>query len=351
MWVYYLYFIIILICSAVLRKTTTFQLKQNKSVVLFPFLAVLLIWFIIGSRDVSVGIDTKDYVEDFRTVSLSWFSESTEPLYILVTYLTRQFTSNYHIFFLIMSLPFCMGVYKLLTKYLHKADEMFLGVCILFLFGIFYLSMAAMRQTAALGFTILAFMAADKNKWKSFAMWAIIAAGFHNTAILALIMYPLRYLNLRKYGILIVVGLYALSLVIPKDFMMLLQLTLDSDNMKYTQYGTDYESELSLSGFYLQLIPLIIVYIRREKLPFDERTRNLFVNCAYLGAGLQSLVTVVAEFYRLSIYFSVFGIVLIPLALSTFLKPYRTLGKIIFALGCLLYIFVLAPASVVPIYK
>lgn len=352
MWVYYLYFFFLILFCIVLSKTTSIQLQHKSSPVLYLLLVILFMWIIIGCRDITVGSDTPDYVKDFRGMTYNKaIGSSSEVVFALVTYAIRSITDNYHVYFFLMSIIYCSGLYFLLKRYLHKSDEILIAICVLFLFGIYYLSVAAMRQIAAIGFTIYAFMSADKGRWKSFLLLVGIAFCLHNSSLITLLFYPLKRLNLKSFGILIVAGFFILSLVIPKDFMMMLQFAMDSDEIKYSQYGSSNEEGLSLSGFYLQLIPLIFVYLRRNKIPLKEETKNLFLNCAYLGAGFQALTPVVAEFFRVSIYFSIFDIVLIPLALSSLSKPYRVIGKGLFIAGCLVYLFVLSTENVMPIYK
>ena len=233
-----------------------------------------------------------------------------------------------------------------MRKYLKSSNEILIGVFVLFIFQIYAFSVAAMRQTFALGFVILAFLEADKGRWKRFLLWIALGIGFHNSAVLGLIIYPLRNINLGKYGIFLVAALFGLSLALPRDFMMLIQqyIGFESD-LRYFNYGSSYESELSLSGFIMQLIPLVIIYIRRDKLRLDNHTKNLFLNCAYLGAGLQSIVVVVAEFYRVSFYFAIFDIVLIPLAFSTLSPQTSRIVKTAFILVSLLYLFIISTGS------
>lgn len=329
---------------------TSLQFQNPRGKVQYLFLSVLFMFLMISLRDINTGVDTRSYVNSFLKISLTEVNEGSEPLYVYITYFVRCITENYHIFFMVMSAGYCIAIYKLLRKYLHTSDEVMIGILLLFLFGIYHFSSAAMRQTVALGFGILAFVEADRGNWKKYLLWIVLGMGFHNSAALLLLIYPLRYINLGKYGVLVVVAMYGVSLVIPKDFLMLIQLSQSStDELRYSQYGSSYESELSLTGFFLQLIPLAIVYIRRDHLQLEERTKNLFLNCAYLGAGFQSLVVVVAEFYRVSFYYAVFDIVLIPLALSTLPKKVQTPAKIAFVLGCLVYLFFIGTDGTLPV--
>lgn len=344
--VYLLYFTFIILACLVLHQNTRLQLSKSRGNVTYLFLCVFLMFLMIGLRDINTGVDTRSYVSNFRHFTLLDLKDSKEPLYVLFVCAIKYVTSNYHVFLCAMGLLYCVSIYKLMRKYLRHSDEILIGIIVLFIFQIYAFSVAAMRQTFALGFVILAFLDVDKGRWKRFLLWIVLGVGFHNSAILGLILYPLRNLNLGKYGILLVFALFGLSLVLPRDFMMLFQqqMGFESD-LRYFKYGSSYESELSLSGFIMQMIPLALIYIRRNHIQLEKHTKNLFLNCAYLGAGLQSMVVVVAEFYRVSFYFAIFDIILIPLAFSTLPKSLSGVAKIAFLLACLLYLFVIGQGA------
>ena len=340
MFIYLLYFTFIIFASLVLRQNTRHQMLKSKGNVTYLFWCVFLMFLMIGLRDINTGVDTRSYINNFRTYTLLNLMNSKEPLYVLWVCAIKNITDSYKVFLCSMAVVYCLAIYKVMRKYLRHSSEILISFIVLFIFQIYAFSVAAMRQTFALGFVMFAFLEADKGKWKRFLLWIILGAGFHNSAILGLVLFPLRNLNLGKYGILIAFALFGLSLVLPRDFMMQIQqyIGFESD-LRYFKYGSSYESELSLSGFIMQMIPLILIYIRRDHIQLEKHTKNLFLNCAYIGAGLQSMVVVVAEFYRVSFYFAIFDIVLIPLAFSTLPKNISGIAKAAFVLIGLIYLF------------
>ena len=68
----------------------------------------------------------------------------------------------------------------------------------------------------------------------------------------------------------------------------------------------------------------------------------MFFMMAYIGLAFQATSGVLFEMFRISFYFCIFDIVLVPLALSTFKGSNSTFIKTAFVLGCLVYIFLLA---------
>lgn len=348
MFVYSVFFVLIIVLSISLKDVTRHQLANHKRVT-YLLLAIGMMWLMMGLRDINVGVDTRSYVNRFKYITLADVKNATEPLYQISTYTVRIFTSNYHIFLIVTTFPLCYALYTLMSRYLKLSSEILIGICVFFVFGIYSFGVSAVRQTIALSIVVLGGIVLDRGKWKRFLVLIAIATGFHNTALIAILLLPLKRFDLKWYGALIVICFFYISLIIPRDFASLLIAASDVEGVKYGNYGTSYESELSLAGFYLQLIPMLLVYIRRNHLLLEQKTQNLFLNSAYIGLGVQTMTTVVAEFYRISFYFCVFDIVLISLALTSLPKQYRTLAKITFVIGCLLYMFFIGQDGVMPL--
>ena len=72
------------------------------------------------------------------------------------------------------------------------------------------------------------------------------------------------------------------------------------------------DSTLSLSGFFIQL--LIATYcLVYYKITIKRDAKNIvFYNLMFLGVIFQMFTPIIGEFFRLSLYFNVFNIILIP---------------------------------------
>lgn len=345
---YYLYFVFIVFFCITLDKETKIQLLQSRTKsVTYIKLVIGAMWFIIGLRGVNYGVDTRGYVNHFLYVTNLDLKESKEPLYDILTYIIRCVTDNYHVLFFICSAGYCIALYTLMRRYFSSAYQVLAAICILFLLGIFAFSMAGIRQTIAMGFTIFAFIEADRGNWKKFLLWIAIAFGFHNSSLIMLCIYPLRYINMGKYGFLLAAAFFSISFIMPQSVIDVLQ-GQEMVSERFGSYGTIYESHQNYSGFILQVILLLVAFLRKKHLKMNEKTRNLFFNMAFLGVATQSMTMIIAEFFRVSLYFCVFDIVLVPLALMTFTGKNNYIYRFIFIAGCLLYIFVLS-SGVLPI--
>lgn len=336
---YYLFFAVIFFFYFISNS------KENKQSFLFITVCALII--LVGSRNVLYGRDTLGYVTVFYNTESVNLTDTTEPGFSLFVYLIHSITNNYHIFLFAAYFSTGIALYKLMNKYLLTTYEILSSVCIYVLLGILAFNMAALRQTIALSLGIIAFICAADGKFKRYLLFVALAMTFHNSAFVLLALYPLRYLNAKSYGFIFVAVCFFIGLVIPHIVLPFLQTYIPIDD-RFDQYGTTYESNLSYTGFILQLILVILAFICRGDIQLENKTKNLFFNAAFLGLAIQSLTGTLAEFFRLSLYFSVFDIILIPLALSTFQGSNAKLIRSLFIIGCLVYILFLSGGGVLP---
>lgn len=345
---YYVFFGFILIMYSALWYTTDRQLSRKRKRPKFLMWSIIALWVLVGMRNVLYGRDTLGYVMHFKSLTTFNWKDSAEPLFTLTTFLVRCVTSNYHVYLLVTSLPLCVALFYFFRQYLNKSYEILAGICVYTLLGILAFHMAAERQSIAVACGIAAFIYADRGKWKLFLLSVGIAFLFHNSSFVLLILYPMRYLDLKKYGIWGVAVFLAISVFASGAVVPFLHRYMPMED-RFSQYGTTYESSQNYTGFILQLILVLIAYFRQDYLNLEEKTKRLFFNTAYVGLAIQSITQSLAELYRLSFYFCIVDIVLVSLALSTYKGKNAKTFRVLFIIGCLVYIFILSGGGVLPL--
>ena len=340
---YILFFILVIILSQFLKN-------NNHGNAVFLSLSIGIMWLMIGFRPIYIGSDTASYSETFQKILTLNTKGSREPLFFISTYLIRLLTDNLHVYFLIMESVYCVALFHIMKKYLNNPNESLIAVTLLYLLGFYAFSVAGLRQTIAIGFIILAFIAADNKKWLYYVLCVALAFGFHNTALIALAIPLFTRISIRKVAIPLILAMVIVANYMPANIIDFMSSEDSFVGERYGNYGTIYESSQNYTGFFLQLIIVALAHIRYNYINLNTETKKLFFNMAYIGLGFQAMTVVVAEFFRVSFYFCIFDIVLAPLALSTFTKNKGTIYTL-FIIGCLLYIFVLAQGSVIPMTK
>lgn len=338
-------------------------LNNRKSSRQFLLFVSFLLFLIIGLRSTSVGPDTPGYVEDFLHLSslstsqvLNLVHESSEPLYWIVSWLPSLISNSYVLYLLVWALFPAAAIYKLFAKELDNAKDYLFAFIVFFIIGLYAFFVAGIRQTAALSLILIAYPYFSGMHWKNvksfyrdrnyivFLIYMISAYLIHNSSVLFLIAFAGKMIKPKWWYIFLLVGALYLGLNVKIDQLTMITGFLFED--RFSQYGTTYVSELSMSGFYMQCILFMICYLKRKKLIELNKENAFLLNMMLLGIVFQSMTGSIAEMYRVSFFFSMFGMVLLPRAMALYRKTaYGTMINISFVILTMVYLFWLAGSS------
>jgi len=280
----------------------------------FVIIAGFLLFLIAAFRSVDFGPDARWYANMFlelenRKLSDLWMDFITgtgkDPFFNFFSKLISLFGVSYQIWLAILSGIFIYSVSKFIYKY---SDEPYISYIALMSLGYFFFSLTGLRQAFSISLILLSYSFLRERKLVAFISFVAAAYLFHSSALIFIIAYPIANIKIRFIHIL-GVG------------MALLSSIYFSDNIRYlvgmlgwTDSIIDYaERDISLtySGFIIQLFILFFCLIYKNKvLEVDEKNLSLY-NLLILGVVFQAYASVIAEFFRISMYFSIFSIVLI----------------------------------------
>lgn len=340
----YIIFFIVLILGAIIVP------KQGRDIYLIVIF--ILFWGIIGLRDISIGFDTQSYIYDlnsqrFNTINEA-IKEAREPLYTGLTWILAQLSNNYTVYLMFWALFPAVSIYYICKKELSNSSECLLSMLAIFILGFFSFYIAGIRQTAAMSVCLFGWQFLKENKLLPFLAVVAAAYMFHNSSLLFVLAYSLRFLKVRWHYILVALFFFFLGNVVKIDQMVTISQMLFAD--RFSAYGTVYESELSNSGFLMQLTLYVICFTQKSKLVAKYESANLLFSLTLVGLAFQSLAGLLAEMARVSMFFSIFFIILLPKAVSCYSVKVRKVFYMMFTLGCLVYLFYLSSANMPP-YK
>ncbi|WP_462362002.1 EpsG family protein [Parabacteroides johnsonii] len=341
----------------------TLVTKSRKESVYYLFMIMILLLAIISLRDVSVGTDTLSYTEDFIRFSHMSFSEmwnyaftTKEPLYVIISWIPSLLSTNYTCFLLVWALfPVC-SLYKVFKAELQDSKDFFIAILVFFLLGLFAFYVAGIRQTAALSLVFFAGakylreynMKDIKSVIKGkviycFAIFIGLAYLIHNSSVLFLLAIPLVFLKVRWWYLFLVFGLFFIGKYVQIDQVVLLSKLFFED--RFATYGTVYESSQNISALIMQIILFLICFIVKDKLVRRDTQNNFFFNLLFIGLVFQSLSEMMAEMARISFYFSMFAMILVPRAFKEYSTNYRKFIYFGFSVVCLYYLFFLTGSN------
>ena len=295
--------------STVMLEDSGQLYSYNKNKYLF-FLCVVM-YLIISMRDLSVGSDTLGYVKSFESLNSSnWIlAYDRDPAFAVLNYLLHHITSNGRIYLFLVSWPLPLSFYLLMKDEKQTCKFVYFGFVLLLVLEIFAFSMSGIRQTIAIFFTVLAYKFLNREKIVGFLIFLAVAVLFHLSSIVFLIVLPLRKV---KFGVLHIALLGVIILAVQINPDQALGFITDSViGGLYHTYGTIYKSEASYSMMTIQLLLFSLLLVDRRIIRKDISNRML-VNIVWIGIIAGACSPIIAEFFRIAFYFSIYLCLLVP---------------------------------------
>lgn len=289
-----------------------------------------LLFVIAGFRGESIGNDTSLYINLFNQISREGFqgvlsySNRFENGYLFLNWLISIFTKESQ-FLLIISSFFCLLV---IIQFINKYSSIrWLSIFLFITMGYFSSSMNVIRSFWALFFIILAFNYLKANRFYRFILLCIIASTFHKTAIIFLIVWPLKNLKLTKKKIFYLLLINIIMFLFFNDFLIIVLKIFP----QYQYYvGSIYLNNqirlASVMNFLVSFVILIFGYIvaKSKNKKIDRHylvciqnqdkfcNSQLFLKLLILGTSIEFISFKFNLLNRVSDYFLIFSIVYLP---------------------------------------
>lgn len=294
------------------------------------YLSMLPLVLIAALRE-DIGTDyTHIYVQNFYKV-LSGIYEHMGISYQMINILVAKWTNNYHWVFLVTVLIFLSvtyrGIYKLSTSY---------GISVLLLVITFnYLHfLNTERQFIAISITLYALTWLMKDNKKIFVLFTLLAASFHYSALIFLIVLFFDRFKLDGKGIYIL--LVGLAITRPLIGAVIAKI------VSYTPYVYYFTSKYNSAEWtktqpmYLAMNLLVITtFIIGNRKKTIDRKRSILIAVQFIATAFSILMGEVPLLDRIMIYFSFVQIVSIPYMLD--LRENKLVNTILLATVICMY--------------
>ena len=308
--------------------------QRNKRYWLIAICTVLA--FLAGTRD-SSWPDTEVYIESFLsyTPTISDLTQYSQPFgyaemgFYYIGVVVKTFTSNVAIYFLVIALLSFFFLYKAFDNY-----------CLYPIFGVcayvsrFYLNRNFVQIRAGLSYAIIlmAVQYITKRDWKRYFAWVFVAYLFHHSAIIAVPVYFLCMLDIKKKHIVMGLGM---AFVIAAFFSNVVRSMVadNASDLSFDTYVTEeYQREWGLSNpmIYFQTF-LLLVYTFTEDRMRLTTSHYLTIRNAYFYS---TLILITLSCYtalsgRVSSQFATLEMVIIPSIAYSFLKRDRWVAYLV----------------------
>lgn len=304
------YGVVIAMTIAVYLFTT--QMKYGKEridriTVTFFFLAYI---FLLCSRDISIGVDTKHYVKTYEMLSqLNWTSAfalgNGEVGFVALEKLIAFFGGTR----LFISVVAIVTVLPVMYLYKNEAEGSMICISFFLISLLFEMFFSGMRQGIAIALAVPAYYMVKKRKIIPFILIVILACLFHKSAVLIALLYPIYHAKITKKWLWFVVPLFVLGTVYRSQLMdVIFQLAGDEYSYKYS-YLTGESGQMGLMILFILLA--IYSYVMLDENQAGEEEIGLR-NILMLAAFIHLFTPLNPTISRMNYYFILF----IPVAIS-----------------------------------
>lgn len=281
---------------------------RNNSLLIPVFFLMLIV--ILSLRDELIGNDTGGYrrfFESYSAMSLRQVMANTSDiLYWLLNWLVGQFTRDFQVFLAVVAV---ITVAPIASVYGKDREHGFLK-CVLFMnMTVFIMLFSGLRQSVALAMGMVAYEYVVRKKPLRFLLFALIAFGFHHSAFIILLYYPLCHFTFKRRHLWFVIPAVLAVFIFNKPIFSFAAQAMNS------VFGEKYDGETTETGAYAMLILFAIftvfAYVLPDEKLMDKETlgqRNLLL----MALVLQCFAPVHVLAMRLNYYFIIFIPVLIP---------------------------------------
>ncbi len=328
---YIITFTIVFIISCQIDKS-----KKNKDIMnyIMLFTIVMILSILGGLRDYSIGTDIKVYGRNWFIYACRFndfqnyiqLRPDGELGYLLLNYIISRFTDNFNIFLFIHQLICNLFVVVALYKYRKKAP--FYMSILVYLMLFYCRTYNYLRQSIALSILFFGFQYIEKKNIMKYLLTVFIAAQFHSTAYIGIVLYIIYYLSISNIkqkkticiSIVIATVIIATNIVNVMGFLHKFNLISDRIFYNYTTRYLNENFQISLIETFFKCLFIFLYFINIKNIN-KKHTMNYALGVfLIMDLILFQIRGVIMYADRLSLYFGYTSLLLIPQIVTSFNK-------------------------------
>lgn len=325
-------FIIFLLIIVIGLFLGTSNHPNNKKYFIIIVTTILLLE--TSLRSLSVGSDTPNYYFLFYKVQdMSWkelwqefadryfyYTGEEDIGYLIMQKIIASITSSWHLFVFIAQLIFFIPLGKLMYKYSdHIIQLVFAYVLYVALFHV--ISLTGARQLYAIGMSIMSFIYFDQKKYKKSVLFIILGALIHMSCLLSILPLILSRFKVKHLKTIHLISLALVPFVIyyVNDIIYFMGSTVGVE--RYANYGMGDAMGGTWTFIILLVLSSVFFYIsfKKKDLQINKSMANLYTMIP-LFTFFGPLIHAHGSMIRISMYFHLYLMLLIPFAIDQYFK-------------------------------
>ena len=294
-----------------INRFTVISPKRREK--MFLTIAFLQLVVLLGLRGSEVGIDTYLYIKIFHWICAGIDVSYLEAGYRSLMKAVSLFTSETTILLLVVAAITVFFVFKAIEK---NSKDIYLSVILYESMMYYYFAFNAMRQAIATSIVFFATGKLAQKKSIQFFLWTVIAALFHKSAIFSVIIWVIYKTRIR-YNIKI---LWFFTLFFGIFALLGNRLTVILG--RFIPMYSGYITRMSTGNFLHPIMYIVILWGLSLIEGKDKRSKevhfetDLYFSILSVGVFLYCISISADAITRLTYYFTVINILLVPLVIQ-----------------------------------
>lgn len=332
---------ILLLFILILIYWYTTNRDDKKAVTRYNVIITVLLVLLMGLRNECIYSDTYGYFLNFRmlenmdiaAIIARWPKDSF--YYVFNHYMHPIISHNFSVWLCLIAILYMTPLSLIVKRY--SVNPMWSWVCFIFL-GLMMFVMAGLRQTIAMGFILIAFLKLMDGSKKYFFLFVAIAFLFHGSSFVCFLIYPLSKIRFDKTMIKWYFGAFIVMLVMGETVLTNIISYVGENDTRYIGYGESLNGSNYTYMIQQALLVLPSLYFLRNR--YGERNIAIFLHLSMMAFIFVSLSPVIAEMFRLSMYFSWANMIVFPLAMNEASKRHSIAPSIYISFFTIYLVFI-----------
>ena len=307
-------------------KSNELVQKKKSLSIFYKYLAIVILTLVFGLRAYSVGTDTKNYLQIFDSLGSDFIFEKMiyEKGFCILSIFSRRYFGSFTALLLISGF---IIYWNIITSICELSQSPSISMLCFFGLGAFAQSCNLLRQYLALSFCLIAMLfLIKKNKNLLFILYVLIAFLFHRSAIVFLILLPLKYIKFNIRNIFLFLVGTALAIVFLPYLLKFFDRISGSHYYTYITIRSETLSLVNIGVIVILSVVLFFILKFRRQVNKEESVKeyDIYANMFLLFFCLIIVSIFSAELVdRIAIYFLPAMYFLLPMILKTF-KDYKS---------------------------
>lgn len=300
---------------------------------LFTFVFIVL-YLLVALRGHEIGMQDTLYVylpafDNMQGETLDWVIEThkhKDLFFYICTHFIQYISTDQQLYLALCALPFFIPNFLLIKKY---SSNYAVSVVLFMAVNFYAMSFTGIRHCIALGFVIMAYMKYKRGQNYRMVIYSLVASCFHLSASCFLIVLIIKWYKykMRYFYVAFIVGILSAVFFIKYLRTLLIGEVLLAFS-RFDSYDQSYMAETSLNanwGIIVSILAFICLYYYNKRQVFCLSNNDVNTDCWMMTIGVvcSFLVVIMGEFMRISSFFIIPFLILVPNVLKT--KKYYSL--------------------------